>query len=100
MSPSDEPAHSSHHCDAQGAQAVKGLCPELAWPPQVGSYLTVPYVHHQHHVTSDMWERSEFDVRTVTSVHAESTDSELLGTYTAGTETATTPYYTRPGQAV
>ena len=35
------PAHSSHHCDAQGAQGVKGLGPELAWPPQVGSYLTV-----------------------------------------------------------
>ena len=30
-------------CDAQGAQGVKlkGPSPELAWPPQVGSYLTV-----------------------------------------------------------
>ena len=35
------PAHSSHHCDAQGAQGVKGPSPELAWSPQVGSYLTV-----------------------------------------------------------
>ena len=35
------PAPPSHHCDAQGAQGVKGLCPELAWPPQVRSYLTV-----------------------------------------------------------
>ena len=35
------PAHSSHHCDAQGAQGVKGPSPELAWSPQVRSYLTV-----------------------------------------------------------
>ena len=30
------PAPPSHHCDAQGAQGVKGPSPELAWPPQVG----------------------------------------------------------------
>ena len=35
------PARPSHHCDAQGAQGVKGPSPELAWSPQVGSYLTV-----------------------------------------------------------
>ena len=35
------PAHSSHHCDAQGAQGVKGPSPELAWSPQVRSDLTV-----------------------------------------------------------
>ena len=36
------PAPLSHHCDAQGAQGVlKGLRPKLAWPPQLGSYLTV-----------------------------------------------------------
>ena len=35
------PAHPSHHCDAQGAQGVKGPSPELAWSPQVRSYLTV-----------------------------------------------------------
>ena len=38
---SGRPAPLPHHCDAQGAQGVKGLSPELAWPPQVGSYLTV-----------------------------------------------------------
>ena len=35
------PADSSHHRDAQGAQGVKGPSPELAWSPQVRSYLTV-----------------------------------------------------------
>ena len=41
MSPSGEPAHPSHHCDAQGAQGVKGLSPELAWPPQVGDLILI-----------------------------------------------------------
>ena len=59
------PARPSHHCDAQGAQGVKGLCPELAWPPQVRSDCTY------------MWERTVmgFSVRT------------------AETVMATTPYY-------
>ena len=35
------PGARSHNCNAQGAQGVKGPGPELAWPPQVGSYLTV-----------------------------------------------------------
>ena len=35
------PARPSHHCDAQGAQGVKGPSPELAWSPQVRSDLTV-----------------------------------------------------------
>ena len=35
------PADPSRHCDAQGAQGVKGPSPELAWSPQVRPYLTV-----------------------------------------------------------
>ena len=58
------PADSSHHCDAQGAQGVKGLCPELAWPPQV------------RYDCVYMWERTVMGI----SVHA------------AETEMATTPY--------
>ena len=66
MSPSDKPAHPSHHRDAQGAQGVKGLCPELAWPPQVRYDCTY------------MWERTVMGI----SVR------------TAGTEMVTTPYGT------
>ena len=59
------PVRPSHHCDAQGAQGVKGLSPELAWSPQVRS----DWVY--------MWERTVMGI----SVHTEET------------ETATPPYY-------
>ena len=59
------PADSSHHCDAQGAQGVKGPSPELAWSPQVRSDCVYT------------WERTVMGI----SVH------------TAETEMAKTPYY-------
>ena len=59
---------------------MKGLCPKLAWPPQVGSYLHCLHDCLCVHVMDliwYMWERTVMGI----SVH------------TAETETATTPYY-------
>ena len=80
MSPSGEPAHSSHHCDAQGAQGVKGptavvqVLSSRGRPKQDARMTERP-----SRILSDcmyMWERTVMGI----SVH------------TAETEMATTSY--------